>query len=84
MAVAAAGVYLYQVIPGQQRKPDVLHQFGHVLQTRGLVVLDPRNHGLKHLKDGDGRANANINACRRNSAPVAVKKKGRNLVETTV
>lgn len=35
----------------------MLHQFGHVLQTSWLIVLDPRHHGLKHLereKERDG------------------------------
>lgn len=44
--------HLHQIIPGQQRKPDMLHQFGHVLQTSRLIVLDPRYHRLKHLRDG--------------------------------
>lgn len=42
--------YLHQVVSGQQWKSYILHQFGHVLQTSRLIVLDPGDHGLKHLK----------------------------------
>ena len=46
--------YLHQVIPGEQWKSDVLHQFGHVLQTSRLIVLDPRYHSFKYLGERDG------------------------------
>lgn len=45
---------LDQVVPGQQREPDVLHQGGHVLQAGRLVVLDPRDHRFKYLRDRCG------------------------------
>lgn len=45
--------YLHQVIPGQQWKSDMLHQFGHVLEASWLIVLDPSDHSFKHLKDGE-------------------------------
>lgn len=47
--------HLYQVIPGEEWKSDVLHQFGHILQTGWFVMLDPGYHSFKHLGDTEER-----------------------------